>query len=413
MTFTLSGARVLDPASGRDEIVDVVVEDGVIAAIGETRGEVRDVSGYALMPGLIDMRVSTGEPGEEHRETIASAATAAAKGGVTTLVLGPQTLPVIDDQSLVEFVLRRGEACGVNVLTAGALTRGLKGRKMTEIGLMQEAGAVMFAAGSEAVADAGLMRRIMQYAAGFDALIASPPEEPGLAAVAHEGAFASRLGLHGEPGAMEAIAVARDVALAELSGARVLVDIVSAKEALNPIAEAKARGVAVSASTTINHLALNELDIGDYRTFAKLDPPLRAEDDRLALLAAVADGTIDVVVSDHTPQPSGRKRLPFAEAANGAVGVELMMSVATSLAADGHITLMDILAAMTVRPAELLGLDAGRIAVGAPADLAVVDLNAPWVCDSEGLTSLSKNTPFDGRRMTGRVVRTFVGGVAV
>jgi len=305
------------------------------------------------------MRVSTGEPGEEHRETIASAANAAAKGGVTRIVLSPKTQPVLDDQSLIEYVLRRGENVPVHVHVAGALTKGLSGEALTEIGLMAEAGAVFFANGSEPIADSQLMRRILSYASSFDLLVANPPVEPTMRAVAHESAFSARLGLSGEPGVSEAIMVARDIALAKLTGARLLIDIVSSAEPLAEIAGAKGEGVSIHASTSINHLALNELDIGDYRSFAKLDPPLRSEEDRLALLAAVADGTIDVVVSDHDPQPAGRKRLPFAEAATGAVGLELILPVALSLAADGHIKLIDILAAMTHRPADLLGLNAG------------------------------------------------------
>ena len=412
--LTLTGARVLDPASGRDEVVDVTIEGGCIARIGGTPAKAtRDVSSLALLPGLIDMRVSTGEPGEENRETLASAARAAVRGGVTTMVVQPDTRPVIDDQSLVEFVANRARELPVNVLVAGALTVGLEGERLTELGLLREAGAVMFASGPQPVTDTALMRRILLYASTFDALVANRCVEPGLAADAHESAFSSRLGLRGEPGIAETVMAARDIALARDTGARVLLDLVSSREVLSNIARAKAEGARVHASTTINHLALNEIDIGDYRTFAKLRPPLRSADDRAALLAAVADGTVDIVVSDHDPQPSGAKRRPFADAAPGAVGVEIMLSVLTTLAANGEVELMDILPAMTSRPAELLGLESGRIAEGAPADLALVDLNAPWVCDGAKLASVAGNTPFDGRRLTGKVVGTWVGGVEV
>ena len=411
MSVTYTGARLIDPASGRDETVPFTVEDGHIARIGgkPSKGTV-DLSGYTVVPGLIDMRVTTGEPGQENRETIASAARAAARGGVTTMVLSPKTQPVLDDQSLVEFVARRGADTPVNVLVSGALTKNLDGVELTEIGLMHEAGAVLFSNGAKPITDAQLMRRILSYASTFGLLVAVPPVLPSLKAVAHESAFSARLGLAGEPGAAEAIAAMRDIELAKLAGASLLIDIVSARETLEPLRRAKAEGAPVFASTTLNHLALNQLDIGDYRTFAKLDPPLRSEEDRLALLGAVADGTIDVVVSDHDPQPSGSKRLPFAEAAPGAVGVELMLPVATTLAADGHIAFHDLLAAMTVRPADMLGLASGRLMEGAPADFAVIDPDAPWVCDSERLASIAKNTPFDGRRLTGRVVKTFVSG---
>ena len=413
--FTITGARVLDPASGHDAVADVVVADGLVQSIGrqtsgKASGETVDAGGYLLVPGLVDLRVSTGEPGEEHRETLATCSRAALRGGVTTAVLAPKTQPVIDDQSLVEYLLRRGRELPVNILVAGALTKGLEGRELCELGLMRDAGAVMFANGSQPVTDSQLLRRILQYAAHMGVLVAHPPVEPSLRACAHESEFSSRLGLPGEPGLSERIAALRDLVLAEDTGARLLLDIVSSAATLEPLRAAKARGTRVAATTTINHLALNELDIGDYRTFAKLDPPLRGEADRLALLAAVADGTIDAVVSDHDPQPSGRKRLPFAEAAPGAIGVELMLPVATTLAADGHIDLMDMLSAMTHRPADLLGLPSGRIAEGAPADLVLVDPDAPWVCDSEQLASLAKNTPFDDRRMTGRVKRVWVAG---
>ena len=408
---TYTGARVLDPHSRRDETVPFTVEGGRIMRFGgDAAPTTVDLSGYTVVPGLVDLRVSTGEPGEGNRETLQSASQAALRGGVTTFVLSPKTRPTIDEPSLVEYLRNRADAAPVNILLSGALTRGLAGEALTEIGLLQEAGAAMFANGPEPVSDSALMRRILEYASAFGALVAHPPVEPSMRAAAHESAFSARMGLAGEPGEAESLMVARDAELVRLTGARLLVDVVSSRAALGPLRRAKAEGLPVFASTTINHLALNELDIGAYRTFAKLDPPLREEADRQALLAAVADGTIDVVVSDHDPQPASRKRLPFAEAAPGAVGLELMMAVATTLDADGHVALADLLPALTSRPADLLGLEAGRLVEGAPADFAVVDPARPWVCDSAQLASLSRNTPFDGRRLTGRVVKTFVGG---
>ena len=410
-SFTVEGARVLCPASGRDEVVPVTVESGVVARIGgRSSGTVVDGAGHLLIPGLIDMRVSTGEPGQENRETVASAARAAARGGVTTVVLQPDTSPVVDDPSMVEFVRNRGRGADARVLVAGALTKGLRGEELVEMGLLRAAGAAMFTSGPEPVVDARLLRRVLQYSRAFGTLVANRCETPSLVAVAHESALSSRLGLAGEPAVGEEIAAARDIALARDTGARVLLDMVSSAEVLGHITRAKAQGVPVHASVGVNHLALNEVDIGDYRTFAKLRPPLRGENDRRALLAAVVDGTVDVVVSDHDPRPAGAKRRPYAEAAAGAVGLELLLSIALTLSANGDAEFADILPAMTSRPADLLGLPHGRIVEGAPADLVLVDADAPWVCDSDRLESLSNNTPFDGRRLTGRAVRTWVGG---
>ena len=410
-SFTIENARVLDPASGRDEVAPVTVEDGVVARIGgKSAKTVVDGTGHLLIPGLIDMRVSTGEPGEENRETVASAARAAARGGVTTVVLQPDTSPVVDDPSMVEFVRNRGRGADARVLVAGALTKGLSGGELVEVGLLLAAGAAMFTSGPAPVTDAQLLRRVLQYSRTFDALVANRCVTPSLAATAHESALSSRLGLAGEPAVSEEIAAARDIALARDTGSRVLLDLVSSGAVLGHITRAKAQGVPVFASVGINHLALNEVDIGDYRTFAKLRPPLRTENDRRALLAAVEDGTVDVVVSDHDPRPAGSKRRPYADAAAGAVGLELLLSIALTLSANGDAEFTDILPAMTSRPASLLGLPSGRIAEGAPADLVLVDANAPWVCDSDRLESLSNNTPFDGRRLTGRAVRTWLGG---
>lgn len=413
--LSIINARIIDPATEYDGGGTLNCEDGVITAFGPdvtAKGDIIDADGLICTPGLIDMRVSTGEPGRENRETIATAAQAAAAGGVTSIVIMPETNPVIDDMSLVDFITRRAETAPVNVYAAGALTKGLDGMTLTEIGLMSEAGAVMFSNGTKPIADSKTMRRLLSYSASFNALIANRAMDPSLGegAVAHESDLSSRLGLTGAPAAAERIMAERDVALAELTGGRLLIDMISSAEALQVIRRAKSRDIEVACSVSINHLALNEVDIGDYRTFAKLDPPLREESDRLALLSGINDGTIDVIVSAHDPRPAGEKRLPFAEAGAGAVGLEILLSAALSQVADERLDLMAALAAMTFNPAALLGLDSGRIAEGAPADLILIDPNAPWVCDSDKLLSRSKNTPFDGRRMTGRAVKTICGG---
>ena len=416
-TMTIKNARIMDPASGLDKTGDIVIENGLITGLGtvKAKGETLDAKGLIAAPGLIDMRVSTGEPGTEHRETIASAAQSAAAGGVTSIVIMPDTSPVIDDMSLINFIQTRGMETDVNVYVAGALTKSLDGKSMTEIGLMSEAGAVMFSNGNEAVTDSMIMRRLLSYSSRFNTLIANRPKEPSLAqgAVAHESDFSSRLGLKGEPAISERIMIERDAALAELTGGRLLIDLVSSTEGVEAVKRAKSRELDIAASVSINHLALNEIDIGDYRTFAKLDPPLREEADRLALLNGVNDGTIDVIVSAHDPRTAGQKRLPFGEAASGAIGLELLLSAGLSQVADEKLDLMKFLSCLTINPAQLLDLPSGRLAEGAPADIVLFDAERPWVCDSDQLLSKSNNTPFDDRRMTGQVVATIIDGRVV
>lgn len=422
--LAIRGARLIDPETGRDEIGDLLINDGIIVALGGNvfadglADDVKIVDGTGLMltPGLIDMRVVTGEPGAEHKETLASAGQAAASGGVTSMVVMPQTNPVIDDISLVNYILRRGrETSPVRVYSAGALTAGLKGKSMTELGLMAEAGAVMFSNGETPISDTRLMRRIMSYSSTFNALIAHRAIDPYLSegTCAHESDLSSRLGLSAAPALSERIMAERDLALAELTGARYLLDLVSSQETLPALRRAKAMDLDVSASVSINHLALNELDIGPYRSFAKLDPPLRTEDDRAALLMAINDGTLDVIVSAHDPRPAGEKRRPFSESSSGAVGLELLLSAGLTLVADGQLDLMAFLKAVTCNPADILGLEQGRLRVGAPADIVLIDENKPWMCDVDALKSLSRNTPFDERHMQGKAAMTICAGEVV
>jgi dihydroorotase len=420
----LANARIVDPSRELDFPGDVLIADGVIreakrgiGAAGVPEGtDIVDCRGRIVAPGLIDMRAFVGEPGAEHRETIASASQAAAAGGVTTIVCQPDTEPVIDDATMVDFVQRRARDTGiVHVLPMAALTKGLKGEEMAEIGLLKAAGAVAFTDGAKSVTNAQVMRRAMIYARDFDVLIVHHTEDPDLVGegVMNEGEFAARLGLGGVPKAAETIVLERDVRLVALSGGRYHAASVTCVESLDVLRRAREAGLAVTASASINHLTLNEIDVGSYRTFFKLTPPLRAEDDRRMLVAALDDGLIDVIMSDHNPQDVEVKRLPFAEAAAGAIGIETMLPAGLRLVHNGEIKLMTLLRAMSTRPAELLGLPGGTLRTGAPADVVVIDPDVPWVLDRDDLKSKCRNTPFDEARMQGRAVHTIVSGRTV
>lgn len=420
--LVFSDARLLDPATDRDGPATVIVQHGKILEVAYCSGfttqlgldfEIIDCDGKCLAPGLIDIRVKTGEPGAEPKETLKSASLSAAAGGVSTIVIQPDTDPAVDDPAMVDFIQRRGAALNlVNVFAAGAATKNRDGQRMAEIGLMDEAGALYFTDGDKVIANSRTLQRVMSYAAAFNALIACRPADPWLTegAVATSGELATRLGLSAAPAIAERIQLERDLALVEQTGARFLVDQISTAGALETLARARARGLEVAASVSINHLCFNEIDIGDYRTFYRLDPPLRPESDRQALIEAVRDGLIDVITSAHAPAPAEDKRRPFAEAAPGAVGLETLLSAALMLHHEDGLELLDILRPLTHGPASLLGLESGVLAAGAPADLVLFDLNAPVVVDAAKLKSKSKNSPFDGRMLQGKVLGTWVGG---
>lgn len=420
----LANARLIDPSRDLDERSDVLIADGKIrdtkrgiAAAGVAEGtEVIDCAGQIVAPGLIDMRAFVGEPGASHRETFASASEAAAAGGITTIICQPNTSPVIDNSATVDFVLRRArDTAIVNIHPMAALTKGMAGKEMTEIGLLKAAGAVAFTDGDASVMNAQVMRRALTYARDFDALIVHYTEDPVLVGegVMNEGELASRLGLIGVPTAAEAVVLERDIRLVALTGGRYHAASVTCRESLDILRRARDAGLNVSASASINHLTLNENDIGPYRTFFKMAPPLRTEDDRVALVAALASGLIDVAMSDHNPQDVETKRLPFAEAAVGAVGLETMLSAGLRLVHSGELDFKTLIRAMSTRPAELLGLPGGTLRAGSVADIVVIDPDMPWVLDPAELKSQCKNTPFDEARLSGRVTRTIVGGRTV
>jgi dihydroorotase len=417
----LTNALLTDPATRTQTRGALLIKDGVFADLGSglTRDsvgsdiEVLDCRGQVLAPGLIDMRAVTGEPGAEHRETLASASQAAAAGGVTTVVCTPETHPPIDDPAIVDFVLRRArDTAIVHIHAMAALTKGLAGQEMTEIGLLGEAGALAFTDGARSVMNARVLRRTLTYARDFDALVVHHTQDANLAGdgVMNEGEFSSRLGLPGIPAEAEAILLERDMRLVALTGGRYHAATVTCRASIDVLRKAKASGLKVTASTSINHVTLNENDIGAFRTFCKVSPPLRHEDDRIALVQAVKDGVVDVIVSDHNPQDVETKRQPFAESADGAIGLETMLSAGLRLVHDGSLDLLTLLRALSTRPAEILRLPGGKLAKGAPADLVVFDPDAPFVLDAAKLKSRCKNSPFDGARLQGIVSHTFVDG---
>ncbi len=413
--------RLLDPAAGMDQPGALLVRDGRIADFGADLGRpdgatVIAAEGAVLCPGLVDMRASLGEPGYEYRETIASAAQAAAAGGITTLAALPDSRPAIDDPALVRLLTARGEETGsLTILPYGALTRGCRGEELAELGLLREAGAVAFTDGGRAIASAKLMRLALAYAHGFAARVVVHAEDPALAAggAATEGELATRLGLPGIPAAAEAMLVARDIRLARLTGGAVHFAHVSTAEALALIRAAKDEGLAVTCDTAPPYFDLNETAIGNFRTYAKLSPPLRPESDRLAVAAALADGTIDAVASDHQPRDADDKRQPFALASPGGAGLATLLGVTLAQVHGAGLALARAIALLTAGPARLLGSDAGTLAKGAPADLCLFAPDAAWRVEAGALPGKAQNTPFDGRALEGRVLGTWKAGKRV
>jgi dihydroorotase len=415
----IRGARLLDPATGLDTTGDLLVEGERIAEVG---GDLSDASpdaetvvadGMCLAPGLVDMRVQLREPGAEHMESIESGGRAAAAGGVTTMVALPNTDPPVDDVSVVEFLARRArEAKLAKVHTYAAATKRLKGHELTEMGLLAANGALGFTDGVKAVADALVMRRVLAYARSFDLLVLQHPEEPSLARAGevNEGETATRLGLAGITPMAELIMVERDLRLVEIAGARYHVAHVSTAGAIAAIRQAKAQGMPVTCDTAPPYFVLNETAIGDYRTFAKLSPPLRSERDRRAVIEGLCDGTIDAIASDHAPWDQDSKRLPFSSAAYGIVGLETLLPLSLELYHNRHLGLLELLRLLTLNPAQILRLPVGRLAVGAPADLVLFYPDQPWQICPDDFLSKSKNAPFDDRPVRGRAQLTIVDG---
>ena len=422
MTKTyFANARVIDPVALTDSHGAILVTDGLIAEVSEggappADAAVVDCGGKCLAPGLIDIGVKVSEPGERHKESFRSAGLAAAAGGVTTIVTRPDTLPAIDTPETLEFVERRAqEDAPVHVLPMAALTKGRAGKEMTEIGFLQDAGAVAFTDCDRVVANTKVFSRALTYARSLDALVIGHVQEPGLSdgAAATSGKFASLRGLPAVSPMAERMGLDRDIGLIEMTGARYHVDQITTARALPALERAKRNGLRITAGTGVHHLTLNELDVADYRTFFKLKPPLRSEADRVAVVQALAEGLIDVISSMHTPQDEESKRLPYEEAASGAVGLETLLPAALRLYHAEMIDLPRLIRAMTAGPARVLSLPGGKLTPGAPADLVLFDPDAPFLLDRTTLKSKSKNTPFDGARMQGKVLGTWVDGQRV
>ncbi len=415
--LTFTNARLINPETGAEALGSLTVADGVIAGRdGAARGEIVDCGGKCLAPGIVDIGVKIGEPGERHKESFRTAGAAAAAGGVTTMVTRPDTLPAIDTPEVLEFVNRRArEVTPVRIHSMAALTKGRAGREMVEIGFLMDAGAVAFTDCDHVVENAKVFSRALTYARQLGALVMAHPQDPALSAgaAATSGKFASLRGLPAVSPMAERMGLERDLALVEMTGARYHADSLSSAVALPVLERAKAAGLDVTAGVNIHHLTLNELDVGDYRTFFKLKPPLRSESDRLAMVEAVASGLIDIITSMHTPQDEESKRLPFEEAASGAVALETLLPAALRLVHAGAMDLPTLWRALSLNPARRLGLPGGSLAEGAPADLVLFDPDAPFVLDRFALKSKSKNTPFDGARMQGKVLGTWVGGARV
>lgn len=420
MTIFVQNARLIDPEAGTDTIGNLLIEDGIIKALGDIAApegaEVIDANGKCLAPGLIDWGVKIGEPGERHKESFRSAGLAAAAGGVTTIIARPDTNPAIDTPEMFEFVTRRAsDASPVRIEHMAALTKGRDGREMTEFGFLLDVGAVAFSDGFRVVTDTKVLSRAFSYAKSLGALVINHPQEPILSkgATNTSGKFASLRGLPAVSPMAERMGLERDLALVEMSNVRYHADQITTAKSLPALARAKDAGLDVTAGVSIHHLTLNEFDVGDYRTFFKMTPPLRSEEDRLAMIEAVASGLIDVIGSFHTPADEESKRLPFEEAASGAVGLQTLLPAAMRLYHAGQLDLPQIFRAMSLNPAKRLGLPQGRLSVGAPADLVLFDADAPFVLDRFKLLSKSKNTPFDGAKLEGKVLATFVGGKQV
>ena len=413
-------ARLLDPASDLDIKGELLTKNGKIAEIGEkietpNEAQVLDLNGLCLCPGLIDMRVFVGIPGADYKDTIENTGEAAAAGGVTTVCVQPNTDPIIDSIPHIEYLAIRAKNALINFVPMPAATKQLEGKEMTEIGLMAAAGYKAFTDCSSTIDNAAIMNRILKYAGSFDALIIQHLSEPTLSknGCMNAGDLATRMGLPGIPTSAETIVLERDIRLLQSTKCRYHASQITCADSIEVIGRAKNDGLNITAGVAVPHLALNEYAIEDYRTFTKLSPPLRSEEDRIAVVEALKNGTIDVIVSGHDPQDPESKRVPYEQAEEGVIGLETLLNVSLEMYHNGSLSLLDILAKLTCNPARIMGFDSGVLKKGAPADLCIFDLNSPYRIDPDKMVSITKNTCFDGKPVQGRVMRTIVNGKSV
>ena len=414
-SLRITNVYLVNPENQTVELGNITIKGGRISA-EDTTVPTYDGQGKYLAPGIIDVGTKVCEPGERHKESFRSAGLAAAAGGVTTLVTRPDTDPAIDSPETLEFATRRAQAaCAVRTYQMATLTKGRLGREMTEVGFLLDAGAIAFTDCDAVITDTKVLARALTYATQLGALVIGHPQDPGLSkdAAATSGKFASLKAIPAVSPMAERLGLERDLALVEMTGAKYHADQISTALALPALERAKRQGLDVTAGVSIHHLTLNEFDVADYRSFFKVKPPLRSEEDRIAVVSALASGLIDIISSMHTPQDEESKRLPYEQAASGAVALETLLPAALRLYHSNQLTLPQLFRALSLNPAKRLGLHGGRLVEGAPADLILFDPDAPFVLDRFKLHSKSKNTPFDGQRMQGRILATFVDGQKV
>ena len=418
-------ARIIDPSQGIDEIGGLIVDaNGKIKAVGKkvnkenipSKSEKIDLKSKVLIPGIVDMKVFVGEPGFEYKENFRSLSNAALSGGVTSVVSMPNTSPAIDNVSMVDFILRRGrDKSVINIFPAATLTRNMEGKLMTEFGLLSKKGIIGFTDATKTIQNSEIMSRIMNYASDLDVLVMQHPEDQELSKgrCISEGEVSTRLGLQGIPDIAEKIIIERDLSLLGEYPCRYHISQLSSAKSVEVIKKYKKEGVNFSAGVSINNLSLNENDIGDFKTFMKVSPPLRKEDDRKALIKGIKDGYIDVIVSDHKPEDEESKRLPFAQAAEGSIGIETLLSLALELYHNQSLSLKKVIETITCNPARILKINKGNLKKGSDADLCIFDLNEPWKVDVSKLKSKSKNAAIENRKLQGKVLMTYLKGESV
>ena len=418
----LTNVRIIDPSQKMDEIGNIFIDEkGKIKSIGKISGtsksaEKIDLKGLIAIPGLVDMKAFVGEPGFEYKENFRTLSQAALAGGVTSIVTMPNTKPVIDNVSMVDFIIRRGrDKAKVNLFPCASITRQMEGNQMTEFGLLKARGIIGFSDVNKTIQNSELMSRIMNYASDIDVLIMQHAEDYELAknSCINQGEVATRLGLQGVSDIAEKIIIERDLSLLSEFPCRYHINQISSKNSLNVIKKNKSNGIKFSTGVSINNLSLNQNDIGEFRTFLKLSPPLRNEEDRLSLIEGIKNDLINVIVSDHIPEDEESKRLPFAQAATGSIGIETLLSLSLELYHNESLPLEKIIKCLTINPAKILKIDKGSLKEGSDADICIFDLEKPWVVKAEELKSKSKNTAIENRKLQGKVKMTLLQGEVV